>query len=324
MKDVLASSLESRDDRAQRLTFQADVLEGLQKPAKTLPCKYFYDERGSQLFEEICHLDEYYLTRTELAILEQHVAEMTACLGSGCLLIEFGSGSGRKTCLLLDHMSNAAGYVPVDISSESLSQTARAMRERYPDLLVRPLCVDFSAPFSLPKVGASEARRIVYFPGSTIGNFGPTETKSLLNRIARLCGSGGGLLIGFDMKKDLDILLPAYNDRRGVTAAFNLNLLARINRELGADFQLERFRHEALYNEEQGRIEMYLISEQDQTVRLGQFRIRFREGERICTEYSYKYDTEELPALAATAGFRLQQAWTDERRWFGVQYLSLQ
>jgi dimethylhistidine N-methyltransferase len=197
------------------------------------------------------------------------------------------------------------------------------MRVRYPELMVRPLCADFTLPFALPRLGVAHARRVVYFPGSTIGTFGPEEAADLLKRIAQLCGPGGGLLIGVDLKKDLDILLPAYNDRQGVTAAFNLNLLARINRELGADFHLESFRHEAIYNEVEGRIEMYLISMRAQTVHFGGIRIAFRRGERICTEYSYKYALDQLPQLAASAGFKLEQSWTDERRWFSVQYLAL-
>jgi dimethylhistidine N-methyltransferase len=307
----------------QRLRFHADVLKGLQERAKSLPCKYFYDDRGSLLFEEICRLEEYYPTRTELMILERDVAEMADRLGAACLLIELGSGSGTKTCLLLDHLSRPAAYVPVDISREALLHSARAMRVRYPELTVRPLCADFTLPFALPRLGVSDARRVVYFPGSTIGNFGPEEAVILLKRIAELCGSGGGLLIGVDLKKDLSILLPAYNDRLGVTAAFNLNLLARINRELGADFHLESFCHEAIYNDEEGRIEMYLVSKRAQSVHIGGVRIPFRRGERICTEYSYKYALDQLPRLAASAGFQLEKSWTDERRWFSVQYLAL-
>jgi dimethylhistidine N-methyltransferase len=307
----------------QRSVFQTDVLAGLQKPAKTLPCKYFYDARGSKLFEEICSLAEYYPTRTELAILKRHVAEMAALLGPRSLLIEFGSGAGTKTRLLLDHLSDPAAYVPVDISRDALRRSARLLAVRYPNLPVHPLCVDFAASFSVPKFGISANRRVVYFPGSTIGNFGPEDAKALLTRIAQLCCPGGGLLIGADLKKDLDILLPAYNDSRGVTAAFNLNLLTRINRELGADFHVEHFRHAAIYNEDHGRIEMYLICDQAQTVQLGQTRISFRRGERICTEHSYKYDVEDLPALAAAAGFHLRHMWLDERRWFSVQYFAL-
>jgi dimethylhistidine N-methyltransferase len=308
---------------AQRSIFQADVLAGLHKPAKTLPCKYFYDARGSDLFEEICGLAEYYPTRTELAILKRSVEEMAILVEPRCLLIEFGSGSGTKTRLLLDHLSDPAAYVPVDISRDALRRSARALSVRYPKLPIYPLCVDFAAPFSLPELGISANRRVVYFPGSTVGNFGPADAKVLLFQIAQLCGPGGGLLIGADLKKDLDILLPAYNDSRGVTAAFNLNLLTRINSELGADFHVESFRHEAIYNEDHGRIEMYVICERAQTVQIGQARISFSRGERICTEHSYKYDVEQLPALAATAGFRLRHLWLDERRWFSVQYLSL-
>ena len=303
--------------------FRAEVLRGLRLPAKELPCKYFYDERGARLFEEICALDEYYLTRTELAIMRRHVGEMAGRLGPHCLLIEYGSGSGVKTRLLLDHRPDVAAYVPVDISGEQLAQSAEALAALYPGLEVLPVCADFTRRFRLPRPSYPADRRVLYFPGSTIGNFGPTQATALLRGIGRRCGRGGGLLIGVDLKKDPAILEPAYNDARGVTAAFNLNLLRRINCELGADFRLDRYRHHAFYNAERGRIEMHLVSLEAQTVRIGRTRIVLAEEESIRTECSYKYGLDEFRALAAGAGWSVEQVWTDERQLFSVQYLAV-
>jgi dimethylhistidine N-methyltransferase len=313
---------DSLETEEQRATFRAEVLRGLSHPAKDLPCKYFYDERGSELFERICELDEYYLTRTELAILNQHVGEMTDRLGPHCVLIELGSGSGAKTQLLLEHLREPAGYVAIDLARESLARTAEELRQRFPSLAIAPCCADFSAPLDVPALAGLMGRRVVYFPGSTIGNFDPGETRALLNRIAWLCQPRGGLLVGMDLKKDRSVLESAYNDREGVTAAFNLNLLARINRELGADFDLTAFRHGAVYNEELGRIEMYLISMRDQAVHLGGATFLFHGKEAICTEHSYKYDLEEFRLLARSAGFELEQTWTDNRRRFAVVFLT--
>jgi len=306
----------------QRATFRAEVLRGLSNPAKDLPCKYFYDERGSELFERICELDEYYLTRTELAILNQHVGEMADRLGPNCVLIELGSGSGIKTRLLLEHLREPAGYVAIDLARESLARTAEELRQRFPSLAIAPCCADFTAAFEIPELAGIMGRRVVYFPGSTIGNFGPAESRVLLDRIAWLCLPSGGLLVGIDLKKDRTVLARAYNDREGVTAAFNLNLLARINHELGADFDLTAFRHEAVYNEELGRMEMYLISMRDQAVHLGNATFLFQGKEAICTEHSYKYDLEGFRLLARSAGFQLQQTWTDDRRMFAVVFLT--
>jgi dimethylhistidine N-methyltransferase len=300
--------------------FLADVLDGLCRTARTLPCKYFYDELGSRLFDRICELDEYYLTRTELAILRR-APEMVALLGPACLLVEFGSGSGLKTRLLLDHLPEPAAYVPVDLARGHLLQSAAELAARYPGLEILPLCADFAGDLELPMPRRPAARRAVFFPGSTIGNFGPDETHQLLRRIARLCGPGGGLLLGTDLRKDPAVLEAAYNDREGVTRAFNLNLLRRINRELGADFDLDAFRHAAVYNRARGRIEMHLVSRRAQEVHVGGTAIRFAEGETICTEYSYKYDLDEFRAQAAAAGLDVARVWTDERRYFAVQYL---
>ena len=236
--------------------FRADVLRGLSAPHKELPCKYFYDERGSRLFERICTLPEYYPTRTELAILGRDGREMAERLGPHSLLVEFGSGSSVKTRALLDRLETPAAYIPVDISREQLLASARALIRDYPDLEVRPVCADFTLPFEIPAVSRPACKRVVFFPGSTIGNFPPDKARQLLTRAARLCGTNGGMLLGADLKKDPQLLHAAYNDSQGVTAAFNLNLLVRINRELGADFRVEQFWHHALYNPIEGRIEI--------------------------------------------------------------------
>jgi dimethylhistidine N-methyltransferase len=303
--------------------FRADVLRGLSGPRKELPCKYFYDEAGSRLFERICELPEYYPTRTELAIMQRHGADMAAHLGPGCLVIEYGSGSSVKSRLLLDQLVTPAGYVPVDISREHLRRSAAALARRYPHVPVLPVCADFTQPLRLPAQGRQPRRRVVYFPGSTIGNFTPEEAAELLRRTARLCGPGGGLLLGADMQKDPRLLHAAYNDAQGVTAAFNRNLLVRINRELGADFQPEQFWHHAFYNPAPGRIEMHLLSRQEQTVHLGADTFSFAEGEPICTEYSYKYTPARLQRLAAAGGFEVRRVWADERKYFSVLYLAV-
>lgn len=301
--------------------FRADVLRGLARADKALPCKYFYDEAGSQLFERICALPEYYPARTELAILRRHSPEMAELLGPHCLLLEYGSGSSTKTRLLLDHLDQPAGYVPIDISREHLRASARALAHDYANLEVRPVCADFTAPLTLPAPSRDARRRVIYFPGSTIGNFVPTAAAALLAATARLCGAGGGLLLGADLKKEPRLLQAAYNDRQGVTAAFNLNLLVRINRELGADFQIDQFWHHALYNPSAGRIEMYLVSRMAQQVTVAERAFLFNEGEPICTEYSHKYSLEDLRAMAQGAGFVVERVWMDELKYFGVLYL---
>jgi dimethylhistidine N-methyltransferase len=303
--------------------FLADVLAGLRSPRKTLPCKYFYDERGSALFERICDLEEYYPTRTELAILRAHGGEMADALGPACLLVEYGSGSSAKTRLLLDRLARPAGYVPVDISREHLLRTAERLRADYPRLPVLPVAADFTAAFALPRTQRPARRRVVYFPGSTIGNFGPREAVALLRGVASLCGHGGGLLIGIDLRKQREVLERAYDDALGVTAAFNLNLLARINRELGADFDLARFAHRALWRDAASRIEMHLVSREEQRVRLAGETFQFRAGETICTEHSHKYTVEGFGALAARGGLAQRRVWTDAAQRFSVQYLEV-
>ena len=299
-----------------------DAWAGLGAARKTLPCKYFYDAHGSALFERICDLPEYYPTRTELAILEANAEEMAAQLGTRCLLVEYGSGSSRKTRLLLDHLHEPAGYVPIDISRSALMTSARALAAAYPALEILPLCADYGEPIEVPRPRTPAARRAVFFPGSTIGNFAPAEAERFLARMAQVAGDEGGLLIGADLRKDPALLEAAYDDAAGVTAAFNRNLLVRLNRELGADFALERFAHRALWNEAAGRVEMHLVSTRAQQVRIAGRRFDFAAGESIHTESSHKYTLAGFAELAAGAGLVVRKVWTDARSWFSVQWLT--
>jgi dimethylhistidine N-methyltransferase len=304
--------------------FLADVLDGLRQPKKSLPCKYFYDAEGSKLFDQICMLPEYYPTRTELGILRAHAAEMAACLGPETLLVEYGSGSSVKTRLLLDRLVRPSAYVPVDISREHLLETALALRLDYPGLPVLPVYADFSAPFALPRSPRPAARRAVYFPGSTIGNFSEAGAIALMAGVAHQVGPGGGFLVGVDLEKDPRVLERAYDDDAGITAAFNLNLLARLNRELDADFDLRRFAHRALWIEAESRIEMHLVSRAKQVVHLGGVEIHFARGESICTEHSHKYSLPGFARLARRAGLAVRRVWTDRAQLFSVQYLEAQ
>lgn len=321
MKTLTSAAMPSAPP-LDRAAFLDDVLRGLQAHPRQLPCKYFYDAWGSRLFEEICELPEYYLARTERAIMSQSIAEIVEAIGPGSVLIEYGSGSSLKTCLILDRAPRLAGYIPIDISHAQLQSAAAALANRYPRIPIRPLCADYTRPYRLPHLPGT--RRVVYFPGSTIGNFPPPAAAGFLCHIARVCGPGGGLLIGVDLKKDPALLVPAYNDARGVTAAFNINLLQRINREFGADFHLDRFFHHARYDNPAGRIEMHLVSMGPQTVHLQGRHFTFTAGESIWTESSYKYSLEEFGRLAATAGFRVSRVWTDPARLFSVQYLTVE
>ncbi len=307
---------------APKSHFRADVLAGLSRSPKEIPSKYFYDERGSALFDRICELPEYYLTRTELAIMRQHAAAMAEALGPHCLLVEYGSGSSVKTPLLLEALRRPAGYVPVDISREHLFASANRLARRFPTLDINPVWADFTTPFELPFANSQIRRTAVYFPGSTIGNFTPEEAVTLMQSIAQLVGPGGALLIGVDVRKSAEIVEPAYNDRAGVTAEFNLNLLARINRELDGRFDLASFAHRAFLDPIHDRIEMHLVSRKKQVVRIGQVTVAFDEGESIRTEYSHKYCPEHFAHLARRAGFEAQKIWMDDQRLFSVQYLT--
>jgi dimethylhistidine N-methyltransferase len=306
----------------ETLDFLADVIAGLSSNPRTLPCKYFYDERGAALFQRICELPEYYITRTEIDILDRNRAEIASHLGSNIELIGLGTGAGTKTRILIEALDSPAVYVPVDISEKQLCESSALFRKFFPDLEILPVCADYLQPVALPSPSRKAVRNIVYFPGSTIGNFEPDEAEEFLRRIANVCHPDGGLLIGADLKKDPHVLEAAYNDSAGVTAQFNLNLLDRVNRELGADFDLDQWRHRAIYNSSAGRIEMYLISEIDQFVHLDEHKFHFRRGEKITTEFSYKYAPEDFAALAAKAGFEFARIWTDDAHLFGVFYFT--
>jgi L-histidine Nalpha-methyltransferase len=312
-----------RERRPADWALVEEIVQGLKDSPKHLSPAFFYDERGSQLFDQICTLPEYYLTRTESRILQAHAPEMTDRLGSGVLLVELGSGASMKTRRLLDRMRQPAAYVPVDISRRHLFAAARAIAGSYPDLQVLPVCADFTQPFDLPAPRAPIARVVVFFPGSTIGNFDPQEAEALLRVMRSIAGDEGGLLIGYDLVKNVEVLERAYNDAAGVTAEFNLNALVRLNREMGADFDLGRFRHEAVWMPAPAsRMEMRLVSECAQQVTIGADTVAFRKGERLVTEHCHKYTLESFTAMARRAGWESQAVWTDERCYFNVHYFT--
>jgi len=304
-------------------SFREAVLEGLRRPQKEIPSKFLYDERGSRLFDRICELDEYYPTRTEISIMRENVDEMVAVIGPRARLVELGSGSSLKTRILLDHLSDPAVYVPIDISRSHLLKASETLAEAYPDIPIQPLCADYTAHFDLPEPPRPTARTVVYYPGSTVGNFRPAEARQFLGRIADGLGAGGGLLIGVDLKKDVDILEAAYDDAAGVTAEFNKNLLRRMNRELEATFDLDAFAFDSFWNEEEGCIESHLRSRRTHTVRVAGERFTFEKGETIHTESSYKFTIDEFAALVGTAGFSVEAVWTDDRSYFSVQYCTV-
>jgi L-histidine Nalpha-methyltransferase len=303
--------------------FLVEVLAGLSHHPRKLPCKFFYDERGAALFQKICDLPEYYITRTELQILRLQGAAIAAELGPQIELIGLGTGAGTKTRILLEELNRPAVYIPIDIAKEQLQRSTTRFREIFPHLEILPVCADYLEPFELPSPARVSSRKVVYFPGSTIGNFEPRNAKIFLQRIAKLCGNDGGLLIGVDLQKDPRIIESAYNDSAGITAEFNLNLLARANRELGADFDLNHWRHRAIYNATEGRIEMHLISDTDQIAHIEDHQFDFRAGENIITEFSYKYTPDGFVALAREAGFEFVRMWTDDARLFGVFYFTV-
>ena len=305
--------------------FSEQVAEGLAREPKQLPCKFFYDERGSKLFDAICALDEYYPTRTEEGLLRDNGAEIAALMGSRAELIEFGCGSLKKVRTLLEAMDEPARFVPIDISKEHLVSAAEDLAKDFPDLAITPVCADFSEPIPLPNGanGHETGKTVGFFPGSTIGNFSRPDAVGFLRTVAEIVGEGGDLVIGVDLKKDEDVLNAAYNDSEGVTAEFNLNLLKRINRELGADFDLASFEHEAYYAVDEGRIEMHLKSTRDQEVAVAGDTFRFEAGETIHTENSYKYGLDEFRDHAVQAGFTPVDSWVDDDRLFSVHYLTV-
>ena len=301
-----------------------EVVSGLAKPQKTLPAKLFYDERGSVLFEAICELPEYYPTRTEAAMMRQHAGEMAAALGPDVLLIEYGSGSGAKTRILIDALRPAA-YSPIDISASALKSFAADLALSHPALPVSAICADYTMPLKLPDFTHLRYRRkVVYFPGSTIGNFTAGEALAFLRGTCAMVGEGGAMLVGVDLKKDPAVLHAAYNDAQGITGQFNLNVLVRINSELAANFDLSAFWHHAFYNAPLGRIEMHLVSRHAQSVAVAGRSFYFREGETIHTEISCKYAVPEFQALARQSGFRTMRVWVDEAGLFSVHLLSVE
>jgi dimethylhistidine N-methyltransferase len=310
-----------RSQMADREDFRRAVLDGLSRRPRAIPAKFLYDARGSALFDQICELPEYYLTRTETAILRAHAGDIAALAGPDCALIEFGSGSSVKSRLLLDAMDLAL-YAPIDISREHLDRSVSRLRHDYPSLPIQAVCTDYMALADLPQLSVS-ARRIGFFPGSSIGNLEPHEVIAFLLRVRSLLGDKGALVLGVDLKKNPGLLHAAYNDSAGVTAAFTLNLLRRMNRELQATFDLDRFAHDAFYNPVEGRIEIYFRSLAEQSVMIAGRSFAFADGERVHTEYSYKYDVPQLRSLAQQSGFRLDKIWMDPERLFAVAYLAI-
>lgn len=321
MEDEAGAAHALRDFAPERDAFLAEALRGLHETPRELPCKYLYDEHGSALFDRICELPEYYPTRTELAIMDAHADAMAAALGPRCLLVEYGSGSSAKTRDLLEHLEDPAAYVPVDISREHLLRSAEELAKIFDRVPVIPVCADFTLPFEVPSPPRPARRRAVYFPGSTIGNFTPARAAELLDGMRRVAGPGGGLLVGVDLRKDPALLERAYDDAQGVTAAFNRNLLTRMNRELGSDFDVAAFQHRAVWNEEDGRVEMHLVAREATEAHLGGETFHFAAGESICTEHSHKYTLEGFAGLGAEAGLRVETVWTDPQELFSVQWL---
>jgi dimethylhistidine N-methyltransferase len=316
----------AREQRARRpaqlarSAFHEDVVAGLSLPQKALPPKYFYDAAGSRLFERICRVPEYYPTRAELALTRRHLPDIARFAGRGSALIEYGAGEGLKTRILIRGVRPSV-YLPIDISEDALYRAAKRLQREFPKLSIVAMKGDFSRPLDIPAFSRRE-RRLVYFPGSTIGNLTPDEAHAFLGMTRGQVGRSGAMLVGVDLKKDPALLHAAYNDSRGITAAFNLNLLARINRELGGDFDPRRWRHYAFYNAAAGRVEMHLASLARQSARIGSHRFEFERGETIHTENSYKYSIEGFQALARAAGFRPAKVWLDPKGLFALHGLA--
>lgn len=311
----------SKQTTDHRTPFERDAFEGLSRSPKTLPCKYLYDERGSILFDQICETRDYYPTRTEVSILEKALPEIARRVGPGEVVIEPGAGSGLKTVMLIDALDSPAAIVPIDISPDYVEASCAALAARFPGLEVRGVVGDFTGDIRLPDVADNEDRRLVFFPGSTIGNFTHTQRRGLLDRFGTIAGRGGRLLIGYDLRKNVDTLLAAYNDSEGVTAAFNMNILDRLNRELDAGLDTDAFHHEAVWNPDEQRIEMHLVCEKRQRAEIAGRVIEFNEGEHIHTENSHKFETDEIIAELGARGFEEEATWTDDRDYFAVSLL---
>lgn len=312
----------SDDDRRPPLNDLLEVVQhGLAHKPKRLPSWLFYDERGSQLFEQICEQPEYYLTRCEIALMAEHAGSIADSLGADIRLVEYGSGNAQKTHLLLQYLHEPVTYVPVEISPEPLRQSIERLSDEFPLLPLQPLCADFTKPLRLPIPPRAPRRTVVYFPGSTIGNFDSHDAVTLLRKMRNEMGDAGGILIGVDLKKDPALIEAAYNDRAGVTEAFTLNMLVRLNREIGSDFDLAKFTHRAHYNPMAGRIETHIVSRCDQQVKVGRSKVVFRMDEVIQVEYSCKYSLADFATLAARTGLAVKKVWTDPQQMFSVQYL---
>lgn len=304
-------------------SLHTEIMNGLTGNPKYLPSKLFYDERGSQIFDRICQLDEYYPTRTERSILINHIHEIAEYCGKDIILIEPGSGSSKKIRILLDHFDSPAAYVPVDISGKHLHHSVNVLQKDHPDLRIIPVVADYTHPFTLPDFPFDFSHKVLFYPGSTIGNFKPEQAIQFLKLCSGLIGKNGSIIIGVDLLKDIPTLEAAYNDQEGVTAAFNRNILNHVNRLLDIDFIPDLFEHKAYFNESESRIEMHLISTCDQTISCNGKEIHFYKGESIHTENSYKYSLEAFSTIASSAGFDVIQTWTDKKEYFSVQYLSL-
>jgi dimethylhistidine N-methyltransferase len=312
----------SDDDRRPPSNELLEIAQrGLALKPKRLPSWLFYDERGSALFDEICEQPEYYLTRSEIALMDEHAGNIADTLGSDVRLVEYGSGNARKTSMLLQHLHEPVAYVPVEISAEPLRESVERLGAEFPSLPVQSLCADFTKPLRLPIPPRAPRRTVVYFPGSTIGNFDNRDAAVLLRKMRNEMGDAGGILIGVDLKKDHAVIEAAYNDRAGVTSRFTLNMLTRLNRDIGSNFDLTAFRHRAHYNPMAGRIETHIVSAKSQQVKIGRANVAFREDEAIQVEYSCKYSLADFEALAAKAGLAVLRVWTDAQQMFSVQYL---
>lgn len=308
------------DNAPLRDAFASAVLEGLSAPRKHIPCCFLYDARGSELFEEITRLEEYYPTRTEIGLLKTYGPEIAALAGEGSAVVEFGSGSSRKTHVLLEHLDAPAAYVPIEIDAEALGEAAVRIANDFPGLPLHPVHADFNQDIDLPEA-VGDAPRLGFFPGSTIGNMEPEDASRFLARAGELLGPDSDMLIGADLQKDLDILLPAYDDAKGVTAAFVLNLLERINRELEGDLDIDRFEHISVYNAEKGRVEIYIVSRDAQEIQVMGESFQLAAGERIHTENSHKYTLGQFTAMARKAGWGAEQSWVDDEDLFSLHYL---
>jgi L-histidine N-alpha-methyltransferase len=319
MAEKVANVSSPEEMRAEEI---AEIIAGLTAAQKRISPKYFYDQRGSELFDEICNLPEYYPTRTERQIMERHLPEIAERVGPGAAVIEFGAGSNAKARQLLECLADPIAYVPVEISGDYLSEQAAELARDFPALSVVPVVADFTKPFDLPDHPTAPQRNLVFFPGSTIGNFTRREASELLGVMRAEAKPGGALLMGVDLVKDPDVIHAAYNDSRGVTAEFNLNVLHHLNAGIGSDFRPEHFEHEAIYDAEHNRIEMRLVSTRAQAVRIAGVTIPFAAGEHILTEYSHKYAIDEFAELARRAGLEPEVVWTDGDGLFSVHYLA--